>query len=98
MNLPWGGLSDIGPDGCKTCKFWNPPHASHNDGKEIDIGLNNLRLANKQYDTDRIHLLQYVSTLDTNFEVCQSRRRWNYTRNFGIERSSYSYQFQKLIN
>ena len=63
MNLPWGGLSDIGPGGCQTCKFWNPPHRSHDSGKEIDIGLSNLNL-----DMDRIHLLRYVSSIDPNFK------------------------------
>ena len=68
MNLPWGGLLDIGPDGCKTCKFWNPPHKSHNTGKELDIGFKNLKLANGQYDMNSIHLLQYVSSLYPNFK------------------------------
>ncbi|MGE5635220.1 MAG: peptidoglycan-binding domain-containing protein, partial [Deltaproteobacteria bacterium] len=60
MNLPWGGLSDIKGS-------WNPPHKSHYSGKEIDIGFGNLKLANGQFDMDRIHLLRYVSSKDSNF-------------------------------
>jgi hypothetical protein len=56
MALPWGGLNDIGRNaGCtfdydgnpatpKTeCEEWKPPHQSHNDGKNVDIGFNGLQ-------------------------------------------------------
>lgn len=59
MNLRWGGLSDIGPpnicSGGNPCKLWNPPHATHNDGKQIDIGINGL-------DNNRRLLLREVIT------------------------------------
>jgi hypothetical protein len=54
MGLPWGGLSDYPGN-------WVAPHKSHNTGKQVDIGWSNL-------DMDRIWLLRYVITLDTNYE------------------------------
>jgi hypothetical protein len=45
MASNWGGLLDIGPGGCpagQTCTFWNPPHKTHNDGKNVDITFNHL--------------------------------------------------------
>ncbi|PWU79185.1 MAG: hypothetical protein DLM72_18855 [Candidatus Nitrosopolaris wilkensis] len=45
MSLPWGGLNDIGPS--STCNancnvLWQTPHASHNNGKEVDVKVGNL--------------------------------------------------------
>ena len=61
MALPWGGLSDIGPDaGCifdydglkstppTECKEWKEPHQTHNDGKNVDIGFGGLNSMNQQ--------------------------------------------------
>ncbi|GEM_PF-6934346 len=59
MSLPWGGLSDI--DGT-----WTNPHKSHNTGKEVDIGFGNLKKG-AGYDSDRIYLLRYVITQDSNY-------------------------------
>jgi hypothetical protein len=36
MSGPWGGLLDIGPS---TGQFWNPPHKTYNNGKNVDIAF-----------------------------------------------------------
>lgn len=36
MSLPWGGLSDVKGN-------WEPPHKTHNDGRQVDIGFGNFK-------------------------------------------------------
>lgn len=70
MALPWGGLLDIGPDGARGCGFdyngdgksedcqlWYRPHATHSDGKNVDLGFNILGTA---MDIDHKRLLKDV--------------------------------------
>lgn len=48
MNLPGGGLYDIGPSSdCKTrarqpCEFRKPPHATHRNGRNADLRIKNI--------------------------------------------------------
>jgi len=63
--LPWGGLSDIYGD-------WNPPHATHNSGQQVDISFSNFAMTdsvNQQstWDFDRLYLLQYIISQYPNF-------------------------------
>jgi hypothetical protein len=51
MSLPWGGLLDIGPKGCKKCVEWKPPHNTHTSGKELDIGFANLLRTDGETET-----------------------------------------------
>jgi len=65
MSLPWGGLSDIYGD-------WNPPHATHNSGQQVDISFSNFAMTdsvNQQstWDFDRLYLLQYIISQYPNF-------------------------------
>jgi hypothetical protein len=43
----------------------------------VDIGFGNLKLANGQFDMDRIHLLRYVSSKDSNFQSFVSNEGGN---------------------
>jgi hypothetical protein len=77
MSLPWGGLTDnVGP------VAWRPPHASHNDGRQVDLSFgifqkagvaknnvlcNNLGPKCADYDIDRIMLLREVVESSPNF-------------------------------
>jgi hypothetical protein len=70
MSLPWGGMHDIKGD-------WFNPHATHNNGKMIDIGTADFKLFNTDrrsgqvttfvVDGDRMSLLWHVILLDSNF-------------------------------
>ena len=57
MCLPWGGLNDIGP---KQGTEWNPPHATHKDGREVDIGWRDFEDAKGNIIPDYLSLLQKV--------------------------------------
>ena len=77
MSLPWGGLTDnVGG------VPWSPPHASHNDGRQVDLsfGIYNKKGSAKDnplcsglgpkcanYDIDRIMLLRDVIENSPNF-------------------------------
>jgi len=77
MSLPWGGLTDnVGG------VPWSPPHASHNDGRQVDLsfGIYNKKGIAKDnplcsgsgpkcanYDIDRIMLLRDVIENSSNF-------------------------------
>jgi hypothetical protein len=67
MSLPWGGLSDIGPGGCPTCIFWYQPHKSHNDGREIDVGLRDQQ--GNVLDIGHIRLLWAIINADQNWDL-----------------------------
>ena len=77
MSLPWGGLTDnvLGVQ-------WAPPHASHNDGRQVDLSFgvfnkkgiakanplcNGLGPKCANYDVDRIMLLRDVIENSSNF-------------------------------
>ena len=59
----WGGLLDIGPPNrCRAqadgvCDLWNAPHASHTDGKNVDIGFGRNVAVNQD---DRLRLLAHI--------------------------------------
>ena len=67
MSLPWGGVHDISGN-------WSPPHASHNDGKNVDIGFNGFNY--REYvspgvhdrTSDHLRLLRYVIKNDPLFQ------------------------------
>lgn len=77
MGLPWGGLTDnVGG------VPWKPPHASHNDGRQVDLSFGifkktgvskgnplcaNLGPKCADYDIDRIMLLRDVIQNSSNF-------------------------------
>ena len=77
MSLPWGGLTDnVGG------VPWSPPHASHNDGRQVDLSFgvyNKKGIANDNplcsglgpkcinYDIDRIVLLRGIIENSSNF-------------------------------
>lgn len=60
MNLPWGGLSDIGGK-------WAAPHQSHKSGKEVDIGLANLGGCKNGSPSNLVLVLRGVILQNGNF-------------------------------
>jgi hypothetical protein len=62
LSLPWGGLLDAGPGaGIANAKLWKPPHASHNTGKQVDIGLAGIHPID---DAHRLLLREVMKDID----------------------------------
>jgi hypothetical protein len=92
MSLAWGGLTD-NVRGIN----WQPPHQSHNDGRQVDLSFgifqhlgisknnplcNNLGSMCKNYDIDRIMLLRDVVQDSSNFSRFPSNEGGNLKTTF----------------